>query len=512
MKRYKLFFAVALLSLATACSKESLNTSPTDQIAEDVVFSSLPNTEKALNGIYRALYAQYGNQHRDGQGAMMILMDAMGEDYVRTRTGYSYHRGAYRWEDHRNPSSTNVTLFAWRFYYIVIGNANKILDYIDDIEGEPDRKARIKAEALTLRAWAHHYLVQLYSKRYVRGANNDQPGIPVMTTTTLDGVGRGTVEDVYRQINEDLDNAVTLFQSATARNNKTHVNIHVARGVKARVLLTQHRYAEAAAMAKTAREGFAAESGGGDGLMSQNDYLGGFTDLSNVEWMWGVQQLSDQVPTYGSFYGYMSSNFNSGFTRTNPKCININLWSALSATDVRKKLFWDGTPADKVNFPGVIDAATGTSVAGQVYVAYQHRKYVVPDYTNRAGDIPFMRIAEMYLIEAEAYARNEQWTAAQDILFDLVSRRDLDYVKSTNTGTALVDEIMLHRRAELWGEGFRFVDLKRTSTPLDRTGSNHTSTLANIMSVTADSDMWQWMIPQDEINANPFMSPADQNL
>ena len=61
----------------------------------------------------------------------------------------------------------------------------------------------------------------------------------------------------------------------------------------------------------------------------------------------------------------------------------------------------------------------------------------------------------MYLIEAEARARQSNSTAAQDALFTLVKNRDAGYVKSTKTGQALLDEISFNRRIELWGEGFQ---------------------------------------------------------
>ena len=87
-----------------------------------------------------------------------------------------------------------------------------------------------------------------------------------------------------------------------------------------------------------------------------------------------------------------------------------------------------------------------------------------------------MRSAEMYLIEAEAKARLGDATAA-DVLFELVSNRDPGYVKSTNTGMDLVEEVYLQRRIELWGEGVSWFDLKRLKKPLDRSGagSNHRS-------------------------------------
>ncbi|PTS91729.1 RagB/SusD family nutrient uptake outer membrane protein, partial [Flavobacterium sp. HMWF030] len=120
-------------------------------------------------------------------------------------------------------------------------------------------------------------------------------------------------------------------------------------------------------------------------------------------------------------------------------------------------------------------------------------------------DVPYMRAAEMYLIEAEAKARLGQADAA-DILFELEKARDPKYVLSTNTGQALVDEILLQRRIELWGEGFRFFDLKRTNSSLDRTGANHDSSIVGgVFVVPAGDKRWQWLIPVDEINANPLI-------
>lgn len=67
------------------------------------------------------------------------------------------------------------------------------------------------------------------------------------------------------------------------------------------------------------------------------------------------------------------------------------------------------------------------------------------------GDVPLMRVAEMYLIEAEAKARaGGQDAAAAAVLFTLAKQRDPNYVLSTNTGQALIDEIMIQRRVELW--------------------------------------------------------------
>ncbi len=64
---------------------------------------------------------------------------------------------------------------------------------------------------------------------------------------------------------------------------------------------------------------------------------------------------------------------------------------------------------------------------------------------------------------------------------------------------------MIQRRAELWGEGFRFFDLKRLNVPLNRLGSNHPS-IATVYEVPANDNRWQWHLPIDEINANPELT------
>ncbi|HMR58383.1 MAG TPA: RagB/SusD family nutrient uptake outer membrane protein, partial [Cyclobacteriaceae bacterium] len=93
--------------------------------------------------------------------------------------------------------------------------------------------------------------------------------------------------------------------------------------------------------------------------------------------------------------------------------------------------------------------------------------------------------------------------AARNALFSLVTTRVPDYVTSFNTGAALIDEILLQRRIELWGEGFRFFDLKRMNLPLNRNGANFVSAvIAGLYDVPAGDVRWEFLIPRDELNAN----------
>src|SRR5690606_38796982 len=181
--------------------------------------------------------------------------------------------------------------------------------------------------------------------------------------------------------------------------------------------------------------------------------------------------------------------------RANPKRINSALYDKISATDVRKKM-WEPAPT-AANFP--------LPLASFVREPYMSRKFSVKAAGGALGDVPLMRTSEMYLILAEAYASSNQTALAQDILFEYAKVRDTEAVKSTNTGNALLEEIWVHRRTELWGEGFRYYDLKRLNKGLDRTVvPNYVQSTVGLsaMEVPAGDNRWQFLIPLAEINAN----------
>ena len=118
-----------------------------------------------------------------------------------------------------------------------------------------------------------------------------------------------------------------------------------------------------------------------------------------------------------------------------------------------------------------------------------------------------MRAAEMYLIEAEAAAEAGQDGVAQAAVNAILEARDPGS-STSSTGDALVQEIRLQRRIELWGEGFGLFDIKRWKIPLDRT--DHDPTLCLTTDLDANSYMFNWRVPQYEIDANDMITDADQ--
>lgn len=489
----KIFIVLTFLSLLTGCKKEYLNVGPTGSVDESAIFTTTGNASNVINGIYRYLYSRYSAQNQPGQGGVMLMLDFMGEDlHQAVASWYTPGNGCGGWVNQKNDSYLYVE-YPFRLYYRCIGNANALIENIDAATGTDADKKRLKAEAQTMRAWAYFNLVQIYAKRYNASSTNSQLGVSMPLSALDKQLPRSTVEEVYTQINKDLADAISNFGSGSAApsgpQNKSHLNIKSAYAIRARVALTMQNYVNAALYAQQVI------NLGGHSLMSNAQYQAGFNDLSNPEWIWGAYVQDDQGDTFGSYFGQISYNGNTSYIRGVPKRINSALYNMISATDVRKNM-WEPSP-NTTNFP-----LPATSFARSPYMS---RKFSIRNLPT-IGDVPYIRLAEMYLILAEAYAKTPgKEPQARAALFTLVSNRDPNYVLSTNSGQALIDEIMMHRRVEFWAEGFRFFDLKRLNQDLDRTVvPNYVPASAGgTMQVAAGSNLWEFAIPISELQANP---------
>lgn len=491
----KILIAITFFSLLIGCKKDYFDVGPTGSVDEGAIFTTTGNAANVINGIYRYLYSRYSAQNQPGQGGIMLMFDFMGEDvHQAVASWYTPGNGTGGWVNHRNASYLYVE-YPFRLYYRCIGNANGIIDNIANATGPEADKNRLKAEALTMRAWSYFNLVQIYAKRYSAGSQNTQPGVSMPLNAKDTKLPRSTVEQVYSQIIKDLADAVTAFGSASAPpsgpQQKSHLSLKAALAIRAKVALTMQDYVNAAAFAKQVIDL------GGHSLMSNAAYQAGFNDLSNPEWLWGAYVQDDQGDTFGSFHGQISWDGNTTYIRGTPKRINSALYNQITATDVRKKL-WEPNPTS-ANFP--------LPASNYSHSPYMSRKFKIRNLPT-IGDVPYIRLAEMYLTMAEAYARTGKEVEARQALYTLAVNRDPSYVLSINTGQALIDEIMNQRRVEFWAEGLRWFDLKRLNLPLDRTlVPNYVPASAGgLMQVPAGSNLWEFVLPITEIQANPNTS------
>ncbi|WP_347216082.1 RagB/SusD family nutrient uptake outer membrane protein [Chryseobacterium sp.] len=498
IKKQYIRWAVALSSTFTvlvSCKSDYLETDPTTAASEEAAYASASNLMAIVNGMHRDMYyKQNDNQGQNGQGGMMIMMDALGEDLVFPSTSNGWYISTIRWQDQVNDSGSN-NFYPYQFYYALIRNANLVIANGPSVPANNASDINtIKlaiGEAYAFRAFCYYMLVQIYGKRYIPGTVNSQLGVPIRLLPSEAPIARNTVEEVYTQINSDLNEAANRL-AGSKRATKSHFNDKVILGLRARVALTQGNYQLAATSAKEARVD--------SPLMDNGTYTAGFNNLAgNNEWMWGATIIADQGDTFSNFGAYMSRNFNSTNIRQAPKAINQKLFDMFKKNkDIRVANFDSLGVHKDLSLP-----------SNYLKYPYTSQKFLAAGLADSRMDVPYMRAAEMYLIEAEAMARLGKEPESKIVFNELDKNRNTSpttYVGTTKTGTEYLNLILNTRRLELWGEGFRFFDLKRLNQGLDRTGANHSSVVTdNVMTRPNTDPKWEYLIPRAEINANPLI-------
>ena len=464
-------------------------------ISEESVKWSLDNLKDTLQIALKNMVTQEsGIQGYGGEPGFMIVRDIMADD-VTWQTNTWYKAAHLGWQCNLN-GGNNYNAKYWEYYYNRIREANRLLEYLKDIEpfvtdGTEDSFNQIKGESLCIRAWAHFNLVQLYAKRYISGIVNSQDGVPYRESSADCELARHSVEETYAKINADLDKACELLDGIEVEDIN-HYSDEVAWGLKARVALTMQDYNKASSSAEKAIK--LKEANGG--ALMQNEQL--YHGFSNISWETNEGMHADlredhETVFFYSFNAYMSWNFTSTAVRQGVKCINADTYDTMSKTDLRRA-WWDPT--------GTMDVPLSTFVKNE----YQNRKFTARETYNPVGDVSFMRLAEMYLIQAEALVRSGQDAKAQEVFTKFQITRDPSYVSKGNKGDDLAEEIMNSRRIELWGEGFRFPDLKRLHLPIKR-GRNFDITFCTFLEKDADAKGWVWEIPNIELEKNLLCRP-----
>jgi hypothetical protein len=475
-----LYITFASTVLFSGCKKSFLEEpKPATAVSGGDVFATEAGVRANLSGMYRNLRTQYGTSTDAwGIASVNLAREVRGLD-VGLPDGNWYNFDYLH--DNREPTYRR-TSFTWNFFYDFINASNVIIDGVEK-GGLPDAtKIKLTAEARAFRAWCYFELVREYAHSYSENPNG--PGLPIYTvpTTALTaGSPRANISEVYSLIISDLEYAAA--NSATTRNLKDVINKDVVNGLLARVYLEvgmvdKAQLPKAIAAAQAARAAYPLTSTELTSPMT-SDFA------AKKEVIWGFPQAADQTVYYGTpsaFWGTSGTGYFNFY-------VDPNFVSLFSPTDVRASKF--------------------VTPAGATYVGV--KKFKTTKFgatTNFVDFLVMMRSPEMLLIEAEAKARLADPTA-NDLLFSLQKNRNAAAVQSGNTGNALIAEILLERRKELFGEiGVGFLDIKRCNLPLNRSNGHVVSAQ---LQIPANSDRFTLKIPQAEFDSNKALTTADQN-
>jgi tetratricopeptide (TPR) repeat protein len=477
MKRIVIITAVSLLMLVS-CDKDFLDTVPESTINNDQLATSASANQAIVNGIYTGLRSYglaIGGNHEDyGHKSVLSAMDMMSNDMLMTKS--SWYGSFY---NYLGRQQTNVrSRLVWNTYYPQIKSTNVVLAAIPSIT-EDDKLNAIRGQALALRGYFYFMLARTYGPTYL--GNEKELCVPIYTEVTLEGKARSTVNEVYELIEKDLKEAIELLTKYN-RSNKDSVDKTVAEAFLANVYLEMGKYSDASNMANSARQSYV--------LLNEQEWMTGFSETKSKETMWGATMNSATSTFVANFFSHFDNTNNSGYAGGLGiyKNIDKNLYNSISDTDFRKKAFV-APGGDNPVYPSLPE--------------YANIKFRDP--TINAGSYIYLRSSEMYYIEAEALARAGNEASAKDVLYEITITRDPKYVKSTNSGTALINEIILQKRIELWGEGCAWYDMKRLGIGLSRDyiESNHPA--FGKFNIPTGDNRFIHQMPQAEMDANPLM-------
>jgi starch-binding outer membrane protein, SusD/RagB family len=458
------------------------------------IFTNLDDYEFALTGAY-AGFRQVGYFGNGAQttASWGVLPDKMADNLVQTPEDLANWQNQVNWQYATDEPDIDV---AWQNAYFVITQANLVLRNIDQFatsDATRGRVNRLKGQALAIRGMVHFDLLRYWGESFDR--NSTGLGVPYKTVVDAEDMPvRLSVKDTYDNIFRDLQEAETLLgnvdRSVNSGVNRNRIDQLVVKALLARVNLYAKDYAAAANYATMVIEDRP--------LATRTEFPGIWTDATTTEVVWAV--------TFSAGEGSPSSNVHIGSSNRNrfrPAASLEALYDPVNDVRFNSYFGYRFTGASAPAVRGLSPNLPPDDPAPRRIVA----KYLGRGATlDNLVDWKAIRTAEMYLIRAEARAMQGA-AGAVGALADLNALRAAriqGYSPAALTGQALLNAIAQERRKELFAEGHRWFDLKRTTRTINRPEADITSTERTLLPTDRE---WVWPIPQSEIDANVNIAP-----
>lgn len=505
-----LIYAVALTFVVSSCSEDFLEKKPSEQLSSEQIQEAAKKDPSLLNGNIAGLYSTMYNSgtggttgHDDfGQKAYDIFSDMLASDMVLGALNYGWYSTVARFQATKD-YTTNPAYQPWRYYYRIIFAANGVIDALGGTDAEQTEtdQRHIMGQAKAMRAYAYFYLAHFYATGYGDGSEKI---LPIYKDTKVPNQPLSTAQEVYDLIIADLTQAIEYLDDFN-RASKDQINGAVAKGLLAYAYAARGTTQDLQNVVTLTEDVI---TNGGFRVMNDDEVVAkfdgvtgallnpesGFNNVANPSWMWGVDLTLANDLDLISWWGQVDLYTYSYAWAGDPKVIDNDLYDAIRPDDIRKQQFID-IFGDETYWP-----------INKFYA--QHRVQEMDDnewggQRQITSDYVYMRLEELYLLNAEAKAKLGQEPEAISVLQILLADRiaDISYLNAL-TGQALLDEIYLQTRIELWGEGKSYLSLKRNKETITR-GPNHLFNAGE--SFAYDADELTFPIPQAEVLNNPVL-------
>ncbi len=447
-----------LAALALAGCDSSLDLDPQQSISNELALSTPQNIESALIGAVDRM-----SDNTVLGGYYQLLPDLFASDLAEISWRGTFLQPRQFWlksvlSDNTFASDT------WTNSYYAINIANNVLVSLDAFGSDQDRRDRAEGTARFVRGTLYFELVRNYGQSFNDGSPSGNLGVPLVLQPTRGAQGleiaRSTVEAVYQQAVADLSAARDLMPAVDQLSDGSILpNTYAASAVLARVYLQQGNYQ--AALTEANRVITQGVTSGGRPLQLESSFAAAFNQTgTSSEYVFSFALTAqDGENDLNTFYG--GRQFGG---RRDVEILSPYL-DRFDAQDERGSFFyfdgprrltnkWSGQPSDGI-------------------------------------DLPVIRLAEMYLVRAEANVRLGSEVGASPLadVNTIRGRSGADLLSSVS-----LSDVLNERRLELEFEGHLLHDRKRTAGSIDVPG---------VGSLSALDGRFLWPIPQREIDANP---------
>ena len=438
MKKYinKILCLVVIVFSLLGCTIDDLKDE--NNLSLELLLTDADNVEDLLIGTYSL--AGSGSSYG---GQTYIASELIGSSQELIWNG-TFNDGQQYIDKSMLPSNGMVSsLMADN--YDVINQVNTVLFGLD-LFVDQSRRNRIEGEAKFLRGLEHFDLVRFFGKQYQLDNSNNQLGVSILLTSTLNEIvenPRSTVSEVYSQVINDLNDAVILLPNS----NGVFADKYAAKALLARVYLQQQNYL----LARDAANEVIQNSG--------HSLVPTFEAAFNNDVNSNEDLFSIQVTTQSGFNAmntFWATQANGGRPGNPDIAISDAFINSYDVNDDRGQFFYTGNGGN---------AST--------------------KWIERNANVPLLRLAEMYLIRAECNQRLNS-NIGDSPLNDINRLRNRANAPSLNVVS--LAEILRERKFELAFEGHLLHDVKRLG--LSAGG------------LPSDSDKLVLPIPEDEMNTN----------
>lgn len=431
MKKIKNLFLSAVILTSLFSCEDAYRIDPADEITDQNAIVNMDDLGRAVLGVYSRVGTRIDGDNFIAWSA--YFTDECKKPQSNRGQGVQVHTWSIN-------SGTNEAEKYYGDLYASINRANTVLEKIDAVPAtttaDVNLKEKYKAELKVIRAMAHFDLMRFFSKSYDPSS---------LATTIVDHVivfetlPRNTVGEVTAFVNNELADAYDVLEMYGSNADVTRVTPLAVQALRARVALYTKDYASAVTYSQEVIDGIPLAA-------NPTEYTDIWTDASNAEIVFKLKRV-----TGNNQVGRLFTDSNGDVFYE----VSNGLFQTFAANDVRSFTLTQSGGADR-----------------------RVGKYVGPSSDFGLADIKVLRVAEMYLINAEAHVLKAapDFAAAELAINTLRQSRRitpsaLPDVAFSDEADA-IDKILLERRKELAFEGHRFFDLKRFNLGVDRLASD----------------------------------------